>query len=71
MKLVNVNVERNYKNCKSRKKTVDKLVAECSEKIDGNKMIYNDTLNAVPLIDYKKYAILIQYTLYYLSYFSY
>ena len=39
---------------------IDKLVEECSENIDGNEMIYNDTLN-----DYGKYAILAQYTLYY------
>ena len=31
-----------YKNCKCRKKPVDKLVEECSENIDGNEMIYND-----------------------------
>ena len=31
-----------YKNCKCRKKLVDKLVEECSENIDGNEMIYND-----------------------------
>ena len=38
-----------YENCKSRKKLVDKLVEECSKNIDGNEMIYNDTLN-----DYEK-----------------
>ena len=27
------------------KKLADKLVEECSENIDGNKMIYNGTLN--------------------------
>ena len=37
-----------------------KLVEECSENIDGNEMIYN-----VILSDYKKYAILVQYTWYY------
>ena len=37
------------KNCKCRNKLVDKLVEELSEKIDGNEMIYNKTLN-----DYKK-----------------
>ena len=46
-----------YKNCKCRKRLIDKLVEECSENIDGNKMIYNSTLN-----DYKKYVVLIQYT---------
>ena len=34
-----------YKNCKCRNKLVDKLVEECSENIDENKMIYNETLN--------------------------
>ena len=34
-----------YKHCKCRKRLTDKLVEECSENIDGNKMIYNDTLN--------------------------
>ena len=34
-----------YKNCKCRKRLVDKLVEECSENIDGNKIIYNGTLN--------------------------
>ena len=43
-----------YKNCKCRKKLVDKLVEECSENIDEkelhqNKMIHNSTLN-----DYEK-----------------
>ena len=31
-----------YKNCKCRKKLVDKLVQECRENIDGNKMTHND-----------------------------
>ena len=34
-----------YKNCKCRKRLIDKLVEECSENIDGNEMIYNATLN--------------------------
>ena len=34
-----------YKNCKCRKKLIDKLLEECSENIDGNEMIYNGTLN--------------------------
>ena len=33
------------KNCKCRKKLVDRLAEECSENIDGNKMIYYGTLN--------------------------
>ena len=35
----------NYRNCKWRKKLVDRLVAECSENIDENKMIYDGNLN--------------------------
>ena len=42
-----------YKNCKCRKK-IDKLVEECSENIDGNEMLYNETLNVIPLNVYKK-----------------
>ena len=44
----------NYKNCKFRIKLVDKLVEECSDNIDGNKMLHNETLNVIPLNDYKK-----------------
>ena len=32
-----------YKNCKCRNKLVDKLVEECIENIDGNKMLHNET----------------------------
>ena len=38
-----------YKNCRCRKKIIDQLIEECSENIDGNEMLYNETLNAVPL----------------------
>ena len=38
-----------YKNCKCGNKIVDKLFEECSENINGNKMLYNETLNAIPL----------------------
>ena len=34
-----------HKNCKCRKRLIDKLVKECSENINGNEMIYNGTLN--------------------------
>ena len=34
-----------YKNCKCWKKLFDELIEECSENIDGNKMISNDTSN--------------------------
>ena len=34
-----------YKNCKCRKKLIDKLVQQCSEDINGNNIIHNVTLN--------------------------
>ena len=34
-----------YKNCKCGKKLVDKLVEECSENINENEMIHNDSGN--------------------------
>ena len=48
-----------YKNLKCRNKLFDKLLEECSENIDGNEMIYNETLdlislNTIPLNNYKK-----------------
>ena len=47
-----------YKNCKCRKRIIDKLFEECSENIDANEMVYNETLdvislNAIPLNVYK------------------
>ena len=44
-KLCDVREYLDYENCKCRKKLVDTFVEECSENIDGNEMIYNDTLN--------------------------
>ena len=43
-----------YKSCKWRRKIVGSLVEQCSENIDENEMIYNETLNAITLNDYKK-----------------
>ena len=43
-----------YENCKCRRKIVGELVEECSKNIDENEMIYNETLNTIPLNDYKK-----------------
>ena len=51
------------KNCKCRNKLVDELVGECIENIDGNKMIYNETLNENTCNSCTIYI------LYYLSYF--
>ena len=41
-----------HKNCRCRKK-IDKLVEECSENIDGNEMLYNETLDIIPSSDNK------------------
>ena len=43
-----------YKNCKCRKRIIDRLVEEFSENIDGNEMLYNESLDAIPLDAYKK-----------------
>ena len=43
-----------YKNRKCRKRIIDKLVEECSEIIDGNEMLYNETLDVISLNVYKK-----------------
>ena len=51
-KLCNVGEYLDYKNCKCRKRLIDKLVEESSENIDKNGMIYNSTLK-----DYEKICI--------------
>ena len=38
-----------YKSCKCRNNIVYKLLEECSENIDGKEILYNETLNAIPL----------------------
>ena len=43
-----------YKNCRCRNKLVDKLVKQCSENINGNKMLHNETMDAVSLDVHKK-----------------
>ena len=58
-KLCDVREYLDYENCKCRKRLTDKLVEECSENTDGNKMLRNETLdvvslNAIPLNVYKK-----------------
>ena len=42
-----------YKNCKCRKKIIDKLVEECSENIDRNEMVYNENLDIISSSDNK------------------
>ena len=53
-KLCDIGEYLDNKNCKCRKKLIGKLAEECSENIDGNEIIYNSTLNAIPLNDYGK-----------------
>ena len=43
-----------YTNCMCRNKLVDKLVEECIENIDANKMLNSETLDVIPWNDYKK-----------------
>ena len=44
----------NYKNCKCRKKINDKLTEECSDNIDENKMLYNETIDIFSSSDNNK-----------------
>ena len=53
-KSCNIGEYLDYKNCKCRKKITDKLVEECSEKIDGNGMLYNETLDVISSSDNNK-----------------
>ena len=48
-KLCDIREYLGYKSCKCKKKIIDKLVEECSENIDGNEMLYNETFNTIPL----------------------
>ena len=50
-----------YQNCRCRKKIIDKLVEECSENIDGNEMLYNETLNIISSSDNKTFDSCIVY----------
>ena len=53
-KLCDIGEYLDHKNCKCKKRMIDKLVEECSENIDGNEILYNKNLNAIPLNVYKK-----------------
>ena len=44
-----------YKNCNCRKEIIDKLVEECSENIDENEMLYNETLDIISSCDNKTF----------------
>ena len=48
-----------YKNCKCKKKIVEKLLEECSGNIDRNEMIYNKSLNAIVCNSCTIYIVLI------------
>ena len=43
-----------YKNCRCKKRIIDKLFEDCSENIDGNEILNNETLKAIPLNVYKR-----------------
>ena len=49
----NIGEYLDYKNCRCRKKIIDKLTEECSENIDGNEMLYNETLEIISSSDDK------------------
>ena len=51
----------NYKNCKCRKKIIEKLIEECSENIAKNKMFHNGTLDITSSIDNKNSDFCIAY----------
>ena len=58
-KLCDIREYLDYKKCNCRKRLIDKLLKECSECFDGNKMLHNETLDVIPLElnplnDYKK-----------------
>ena len=53
-KLCDVGEYLYYKTCNCRNKLADKSVEECSKNIDGNEMLYNETLDVISLNDYKK-----------------
>ena len=54
-KSCNIGEYLDYKNCNCRKKIIDKLAEECSENIDGNKILYSETLDIIPSSDNKKF----------------
>ena len=46
-KLCDIGEYRDYKNCKCRKKIIDKLIEKCSENIYENKVLYNETFDII------------------------
>ena len=51
--IVSVNVI-NHENYKCRKKIIDKLTEECSENINGSKMLYKETVDIISSSDNHK-----------------
>ena len=52
-KSCNIGEYLDYKNCKCRKKIIDKLTEVCSENINGNEMLYNETVDMISSSDNK------------------
>ena len=53
-KSCDIGVYLDYKNCRCRKKIIDKLVEKCSENVDRNEMLYNETLDIISSSDNNK-----------------
>ena len=53
-----------YKNCKCRKKMIDRLIEECSENIDENKRLYNETLDIISSSDNNKTSCIVYIVLF-------
>ena len=52
-KSCNIGEYLDHKNCKCRKKIMDKLTEDCTENINGNEMLYNETLDIISSNDNK------------------
>ena len=52
-KSCNIGEYLDYKNCKCRKKIIDKLTEDYSENINGNEMLYNESLDIISSSDNK------------------
>ena len=55
-----------YKNCRCGKKIIDKLTAECSENINGNEMLYNETFHIISSSDNKIFDSCMLYYIFYI-----
>ena len=59
-----------YKNCRCRKKIIDKLVEEWSENIDENEMLYNETLDIFSSSDNNTSDSCVEYIIYNFCFFT-